>query len=344
MNIRRLQELLDNIRTTRILVVGDFFLDQYWSIDPELAEISLETNLESHQVVEVRLSPGAAGTVTNNLAALGVGSISAFGCIGTDGNGFEVGNRLKKQGVNIEHLLSSGSIYTPTYTKPMFRRPAAETEKEGSRFDIKNRKPIPEEIETRLLQTLEEIFPSYNAVAVLDQVQERNSGVVTDRLVKLLEELTGRYPAVTVMADSRTRISEFRNVLIKPNIHEAANAVGKDPEVDLRGLVTDIAGHCRSKVLMTRGSKGIATWDGSEFSTCPALPAFEPIDIVGAGDSVTAAAISTLAAGGTLSEAAFVAVLASNVTIHKIGTTGTASREEILEKASLYQQPGQDVK
>jgi rfaE bifunctional protein kinase chain/domain len=338
MNIRRLKELLNNIRTTRILVVGDFFLDQYWSIDPDLAETSLETDLEAHQVVETRLSPGAAGTVTNNLAALGAGSISALGCIGTDGNGFEVSRRLKKQGVDLEHLIASGGIYTPTYTKPMFLRQADRMEKEGSRFDIKNRKPLPESIENRLLEKLEEIFPHYNAVAVLDQVQERNSGVVTDRMVRLLEMLANRHPGVTIMADSRTRISEFRNVLIKPNIHEAASAVGKDPEVDLRGLVTDIAGHCRSKVLMTRGAKGIACWDGSVFSTCPALPASGLIDIVGAGDSVTAAAVSTLAAGATLAEAASVAVLASNVTIHKIGTTGTANQEEIMEKALRYQQ------
>ena len=93
---------------------------------------------------------------------------------------------------------------------------------------------------------------------------------------------------------------------------------------------------CNSRVLLTRGEKGIMAWDGREISECPALPVSGPVDIVGAGDSVTAAAVSSLAAGATLSEASQLAVLASNVTIHKIGTTGTASREEIMEKASEY--------
>ncbi|MFH1966204.1 MAG: PfkB family carbohydrate kinase [Acidobacteriota bacterium] len=340
MNISRLEEILENIKKTRILVVGDFFLDQYWSINPSLAEISLETDLDAHQVVEVRLSPGAAGTVTNNLAALGVGRISALGCIGTDGNGFEVSSRLRKQGVCIDNLLSSSRVFTPTYTKPMFRQPGDVPEKEGSRFDIKNRKPLPEELENKLLENLEKNFPLYDAVTILDQVQERNSGVVTDRMAHLLANLSVRYPEVTVMADSRTRINEFRNVLIKPNIHEAARAVGKDPDRDFPALVRDIGELCNSKVLMTRGSKGITTYDGAKLATCPALPASELIDIVGAGDSVTAAAVSSLAAGATLTEAACLAVLASNVTIHKIGTTGTASQEEILDKARRYQHLG----
>ncbi len=344
MNIIRLEGLLQSIKKTRILVVGDFFLDQYWSIDPSLVEISLETGLDAHQVEEVRLSPGAAGTVTNNLAALGVGRITALGCIGTDGNGYEVSRRLEKQGVCIKNLLSSSRIYTPTYTKPMFRQPGTAPEKESSRFDIKNHKPLPEEIEVNILEMLEKNFPLHDAVTILDQVQEKNSGVVTDRVVRLLAELAVKYPHVAVMADSRTRINEFRNVLIKPNIHEAARAVGKEPDLDIECLVRKIGELCHSRVLMTRGSKGITTWDGDKIATCPALPASEIIDIVGAGDSVTAAAISALAAGATLPEAGVLAVLASNVTIHKIGTTGTASQEEILEKARCHPHLGLDLK
>jgi rfaE bifunctional protein kinase chain/domain len=336
MNLSRLEEILEGIKKTRILVVGDFFLDQYWSVDPSISEISLETDLEAHQVVEVRLSPGAAGTVTNNLAALGVKGITALGCIGADGNGFEVSKRLKMQGVCIDSLISSGRINTPTYTKPMFRNQKNKPETEGSRFDIKNRNPLPEEIESLVLKHLENHFSEYDAVTVLDQVQERNSGVVTDRVVRLLAELAERHPQVNVMADSRTRISEFKNVLIKPNIHEASQAAGIDPDQDLAVLVKKIGELCSSRVLLTRGSKGIMTWDGSDISECPSLPTEDPIDIVGAGDSVTAAAISSLAAGADLDEAATVAVLASNVTIHKIGTTGTASREEILDKTRRY--------
>jgi bifunctional ADP-heptose synthase (sugar kinase/adenylyltransferase) len=57
----------------------------------------------------------------------------------------------------------------------------------------------------------------------------------------------------------------------------------------------------------------------------PALPLRGPIDIVGAGDSVTANLTCALAAGAALREALELANAASSVVIHQLGTTGTAS-------------------
>ena len=59
-----------------------------------------------------------------------------------------------------------------------------------------------------------------------------------------------------------------------------------------------------------------------------------PVDPVGAGDSVTAGLVSTLISGGSMSEAAFVGNLAASITVTKIGTTGTASPEEVIRQLS----------
>jgi bifunctional ADP-heptose synthase (sugar kinase/adenylyltransferase) len=72
MDERRLRSLLDRFPDTHVLVVGDYFLDRYLILDRALSEVSLETGLEAYQVVDVRCSPGAAGTVTSNLRALDV--------------------------------------------------------------------------------------------------------------------------------------------------------------------------------------------------------------------------------------------------------------------------------
>jgi bifunctional ADP-heptose synthase (sugar kinase/adenylyltransferase) len=55
------------------------------------------------------------------------------------------------------------------------------------------------------------------------------------------------------------------------------------------------------------------------------------IDIVGAGDAVTANLAAVLAAGGSNQEAMETAMAAASVVIHKLGTTGTATPEEISE-------------
>jgi bifunctional ADP-heptose synthase (sugar kinase/adenylyltransferase) len=63
----------------------------------------------------------------------------------------------------------------------------------------------------------------------------------------------------------------------------------------------------------------------------PTLPLRGEIDIVGAGDAVTANLTAALAAGATLAEAVTAANAAASVVLHKLGTTGTADSAEIAE-------------
>src|SRR5580704_8185929 len=104
----------------RIAVVGDFFLDRYLHIDPAKTEISIETGLPVYNVVQVRSQPGAAGTILNNLVALGIGEIHAIGFCGDDGEGYELRRALEAQpGVKMEHFITSARRLTPVYRKPL---------------------------------------------------------------------------------------------------------------------------------------------------------------------------------------------------------------------------------
>jgi len=61
-----------------------------------------------------------------------------------------------------------------------------------------------------------------------------------------------------------------------------------------------------------------------------------PIDIVGAGDSVTAGTVMALCAGATLSEAALVGNLVASITIQQIGATGTATSQQLRDRLTAY--------
>ncbi len=63
----------------------------------------------------------------------------------------------------------------------------------------------------------------------------------------------------------------------------------------------------------------------------PALPVRGPIDVVGAGDAVTANLTAALASGSSLLEALTLANAAASIVIHQLGTTGTASVAQIEE-------------
>src|SRR6476659_8174074 len=94
-----LDRILAGIPRLKIAVVGDLFLDRYLDLDARLTEPSIETGLDAYQVCRVRSYAGAAGTVINNLAALGVGSIIPVAIVGDDGEGYELDQALARLGV-----------------------------------------------------------------------------------------------------------------------------------------------------------------------------------------------------------------------------------------------------
>lgn len=328
----RLDEILGRIPRLKIAVVGDFFLDKYLVTDPALSELSVETGLEARQVVEVRCSPGAAGTVTNNLSALGTGRIAAVGVIGDDGEGYELLRGLAANGVETARLIQSVERFTPTYTKPMVRTDSGETELE--RLDIKNRRGLPEDLELRLIENLRDVVESerVDAVIIADQVDVRNSGVVTDSVRAALARLADRHPNTVFIADSRARIGEFTSITLKPNRHEAARAL-ECPDTDSLDAIGELgralAQRSGRTVFVTVGEEGILICSPDTVECVPAIRVTGPVDIVGAGDSTTAGIVTALCAGATHVEAAALGNLCASVTIRKLGTTGTASPDEL---------------
>ncbi len=327
MEIQRLKEILARFADVRLAVLGDYFLDEYLVIDPALAEISIETGLSANQVVAVRSSPGAAGTVCANLIALGV-KTQAIGIVGEDGNGFELVHGLWSRRIGTDLLIEAPERFTPTYTKPMSRQ-ADGTEMEMERVDIKNRTATPAHLQERIIENLWTAVESVDGIVVGDQVQEEECGVVTAAVREELALLSRRYPHKVFFADSRCRIGKFRDVLIKPNEREAAAALGK-AEAREEELLTDLFRMTGRPVFLTCGARGIHGFDGRRSFRCPAVPVSGPIDIVGAGDSASAGIASALCAGATLQEAAEMGTLVASVTIRKLGTTGAASQDEVL--------------
>ena len=335
MNERRLDELLNRFPHLHVLVVGDFFLDKYLIIDRRLSEVSLETGLEAYQVVEARCSPGAAGTVTSNFRALGV-CVTALGVIGDDGEGYELKRGLMETGVDVEPLIQRSDLFTPTYTKPMIREPDGH-EHEIQRLDIKNLFPLPSDAEEQVIARLRALAPKVDAVVVADQVQERNCGVITDRVRDEIGRLALRYPDTIFAADSRQRIGLFRHVIIKPNRREATLAVRPDWK---GGFTLEIARECGAElfrrnqkpVFLTIGSQGILLFTEKGGQHVPAVPVEGEIDIVGAGDSVMAGVVSALGSGAEPEEAALLGNIVASITIQQIGTTGTASPAQVRER------------
>jgi len=334
----RLEHILQRIPQLTIGVLGDLFLDRYLDIDAALTEPSIETGLDAYQVVRVRSSPGAAGTVINNLVALGVGRVCAVSVIGDDGEGYELRQALADLGsVDFQHVVSAAGRRTPTYTKPMLHE-NGKVPRELNRLDIKNRTVLPGPLEDRVLEAIDDIWPQIDALLVMDQVSEENCGVVTARIRRYLVELGEQHPDKFVMADSRERTGLFRFLSLKPNRRECMATIwaGETPPFAFETAIQELARRTDRPVFCTNGEDGIFLVDPHSQLSAPvrihAFPVGGPIDIVGAGDSTSAAIGCAMGAGATPEEAAAFGNLVASITIQQIGSTGTASPEQVRQR------------
>jgi rfaE bifunctional protein kinase chain/domain len=329
-----LESLLGRIPALTVGVLGDLFLDRYLDLDAGLTEPSLETGLDAYQVVGVRPSPGAAGTVVNNLAALGVGRVCPVAVIGDDGEGYELRQALRAlPPVDLAGVQVSTARRTPTYTKPLLHEPGRPP-RELNRLDVKNRRPLPPDLEAGILDFLERLWPELDALVVLDQVSEADCGVVTARVRQRLADLGSADPGKFVLADSRLRVGLFRGVGLKPNREECLGAVsgsGADAGA-LPEAARALARQAGRPVFCTAGERGILLAEGDRATWVPAYPVAGPIDVVGAGDSTSAALACAAAGGAGLAQAAAFGNLVASITIQQLGTTGTASPAQVRRR------------
>jgi rfaE bifunctional protein kinase chain/domain len=336
----RFLQLTHRYAGLRLAVVGDFCLDRYFDVDPARQELSIETGLPVHNVIQMRCQPGAAGTILNNLVALGVGSLWPVGVAGEDGEGWELLRSLRRlPGVNPTHFLQSADRHTFTYSKPLLHHPDRPPE-ELSRLDTKNWTPTPDAVSAELVRQLDALAGSVDAVIVMDQVDLAETGVITAPVRERLGRLALERPELPIVADSRRSLRGFPPVIFKMNATELARFAGQPVESlpEIQAATAQLARTNGRPVFVTLAERGIVGADptGTTYHR-PALPVRGPIDIVGAGDAVTANLTAALAAGAELPEAMELAMAGANRVIHQLGTTGTASIQELA--ALLFSAP-----
>lgn len=335
----RLAEVISRFASSRVAVLGDFFLDKYLDVDPAQEEPSVETGKPAHQVSAVRCYPGAAGTVVSNLSALQTGELHAIGFTGDDGEAFELRRGLRNLRCSTRHLHTTAERFTPTYLKPRDMMVPG-LAGEHSRYDTKNRRQTPSEIEQAVINSLVALVEHVDAVIVMDQAEARDCGAVTRAVRDRLAELASQHSDVYFWADSRRRIHEYRNVIIKPNEFEAVGIEDPQPgesvRVDeLRAAVNDLRAKTAAPLFITHGAVGMFVSD-PEWTAVPGVRVTGETDTTGAGDSATAGCVLALCAGASYVEAAVIGNLVASITVQQLATTGTANPDELVPRLQLW--------
>jgi rfaE bifunctional protein kinase chain/domain len=335
MNTARCQEIMSGYVRLKIGLVGDFCLDRYFEIDPQRAETSIETGLEVHNVVNIRNQPGGAGTILNNLVALGVGRIFPIGFCGDDGEGYELVRELQHSPqVFLDHFFQTPERRTFTYGKPLVRS-EGQPPRELNRLDIKNWTETPMSLQKRIIHSIQTLKPQLDVLILLDQVDVPQTGVATRYVVQCVGALAAADARLLALGDSRRTLREWPPITFKMNARELALLAQLPPGAaleQLKGAAVRLALERQQRVFVTLAEQGMMCANASgAVSYQPAFPVTGPIDVVGAGDSVMANLACALAAGATDAEALALAATGAAIVLKQLGTTGTATPEQIRE-------------
>jgi bifunctional ADP-heptose synthase (sugar kinase/adenylyltransferase)/phosphoglycolate phosphatase-like HAD superfamily hydrolase len=324
-----LKGLLENIRNSRIGIVGDFCLDAYVLLEPAASEVSIETGLATRPVRSQRYMLGGAGNVAKNLKAMGVEQVSVFGVVGRDPFGEEMRRLCISAGITTDGLLMQGEQWdTHVYMKPV------EHEHEQHRLDFGNFNQLHPLVCRDLIETLSADLPRLDIVIINQQIAR---GIHTKEFRESLRALIVRNPGTMFIADSRHYIDEYTGTMRKLNLREGTRlfeSEGTVPDLmdggEVEGLCRGLYRRWGKTVFLTRGERGCAVFDREGFHEIPGLLILAPVDPVGAGDSMLAGITAALAAGAGPHTAAELGSLVAGVTVQKLMQTGTASPQEIL--------------
>lgn len=330
MKRERLSKIINDIKTVKIAIIGDFCLDAYWFIDESLSEISIETGRPTFPVKEQRYSLGGASNVANNITAMGVKDVRAFGVIGPDPFGREMIKIMHENGIDTRNLVVQEKKWlTHVFTKPHI------DDAEQSRIDFGNFNVLLNETADRLIGLLKVALPDVDLVIINQQVI---SGIHTEYFREQLVQVICQFPDKKFVVDCRRYNMVYDGAIRKMNDREAMELVGIHKGADETVSYAEVSETAEilyekfgKPLFITRGEDGSLVVDESGIATVEGLMILSEVDTVGAGDSYLAGAASALAAGYDMKTAGEIGSYVAGVTVQKLFQTGTASPEEILQ-------------
>jgi len=311
-----------------IIVVGDVGIDKYTF--GEVKRISPEAPVPILEVTKEWLKLGLAANISHNLKTLGVKS-TLCGVVGDDNNANVFDNLLE------DELLNTWGIVRSQARPTIFKERVTTNTQQICRIDYESSEPIDEQTEKKLFQRVEGFAETHKALIIEDYAK----GTLTKELIhSLIEKFKGMQKLVAVDPGRSTPPLYYKGAtLLKPNLSEAKLMVENlgYKEKKLESIAKILVEKLDLQMLViTLGPDGMALLDTKNQPELKIIPtvATEVFDVSGAGDTAISVLTSSLIAGATLEEAAWIGNCASGVVVGKKGTA-TVNLEELH---SFYQQ------
>ena len=319
---KRAAEIVAQIRSQTIVVLGDVLLDEFvWG---DVTRISPEAPVPVVDIRHESVRLGGAANVLANLVALGARA-QVIGVVGDD----RAGERLRAELAEAGALDPAASLVVDGGRPTTIKTRIIAHNQLVVRADRERRTPIEGDTETRIVEVLRAAVREADAFVVSDY----DKGAVTPRVLEEILPLAFELK-MPVLIDPKIRnFASYRPAtLVTPNHHEALRLTNSEDDTDAgmaaaARLIRERLG-CQS-VLITRGEQGMMLLAADGTPVYVPTAAREIYDVTGAGDTVIATLAAALASGASLVEAAMLANYTAGIVVGKLGTA-TASADELL--------------
>jgi len=324
---RRVRYLLESMRKTRVLVVGDIMLDQFiWG---RVARISPEAPVPIVEFERESYMPGGAANVARNLTAL-QSQAQLLGLVGRDEGARRLRSLLNDNSVGSRNILVDRLRPTTIKTRIIAHQ------QQVVRVDRETPGYIGDNSTRKLLGLIRRELHSVQGVIIGDY----GKGVVSQGLIDQLR-VSCRSRGVWLSMDPKPvhELDLTGLSLITPNRAEAFQLAGEldthrnaSPLSDakLLSVAARLLESLRPAVLLiTLGDQGMLLCQRQAPPFHIPTVAKEIYDVSGAGDTVIGTFTLAVAAGASPIEAAILSNHAAGVVVGKIGTA-TVTPAELL--------------
>lgn len=326
-----LSETIFSFQNRKLLVIGDVMLDRY--LYGQVNRISPEAPVPVLDYGETVNKPGGAANVALNVKAMG-GRVALTGLVGNDEEGELFAGLLRDAGIGGEGIVITDRRRTTLKTRVMAR------DQHLLRVDREDKGPVDEETAALLHRTVIRQIETEQADGII--LQDYNKGVLSASLIREIVK-TAREKRIPVFVDpKRDNISAYAGcTLFKPNLHEARQITGLDPQLDTAGL-EETAESLRRIVphdisLITLSDKGLyAKEAGRPGCWVPSVPQ-EVTDVCGAGDSVISALALSYLTGADIESMAKIGNIAGHVACRYPGVVPVRREELETEVRRVYE-------
>jgi D-beta-D-heptose 7-phosphate kinase/D-beta-D-heptose 1-phosphate adenosyltransferase len=314
----RVMHLIEKMRASRIVVVGDIMIDRYLIGDTE--RVSPEAPVPVVTIRDRDAKLGGAANVAANVAAVGA-TCHLVGVVGDDADGAAIRQELAVGLLGDQHVVTLAGRPTTSKTRIIARS------QQIVRIDDEVDTLLEGAEANRLIETVREALKDADALLLEDY----NKGALAPGVIKAAMELAKRRGIPVVVDPKYRQFFEYAGATVfKPNRRELESALGAAVDLNVGRALPEVLARLKvDNLLVTLGPEGmlLVTKDGASMHI-PSI-ARQIFDVSGAGDTVTAWMGTALAAGATVREAAQLANYAAGVEVGKRGVA-TVSPEEVL--------------